>query len=214
MSSRDTIFKAIRQGLGRGPLDDAARKQLDARIANPPQHIRATVDDADLVARFAQRFESRSGTTERIASLADVPAAVAALAESYAIAPSAVVGTALGELAWPEGWQIDHGAATIDVMLGVSLAWRGIAETGSILMLSGPDRPITHNFVPETHVVVLPVEHIVRHYEDCWVALRERGQGAPRAMNFISGPSRTGDVEQTIELGAHGPRRMHVLILG
>ena len=212
MSSRDSILHAVRQGLGRDALPAAARAELDAR--GTPQHIRPAVDDADLVARFVTRFESRAGTTARIASLADVPAAVAEFAARHAIAPRAVVGTRLGELVWPEGWQIDHGAAGIEVMLGVSAGHLGVAETGSVLMMSGPDSPITHNFVPESHVVVLRAADIVRHFEDGWARLRDSGQAVPRAMNFIADPSRTGDVEQTIELGAHGPRRMHVLIVG
>jgi len=214
MSSRDAILNAVRQGLGRGPLDESAARKLDERSANPPRHIQPPVDDADLVARFCARFESRSGSTARLKSLDAVPAAVAAFAEKHDLPHAAVVGQALGDLKWPDGWAIDHGAAPMDTALGVSMAWRGIAESGAVMMHSGPDSPITHNFVPETHVVVVPVERIVRHYEDCWTALREAGNGAPRAMNFIAGPSRTGDVEQTIELGAHGPRRMHVLIVG
>ena len=214
MSSRDSILNAVRQGLGRGPLDEAAVRKLDERSANPPRHIRPPVDDEDLVARFCERIESRSGTTSRLKALDAVPAAVAALAEKHGLPHAAAVGNALASLSWPEGWSIEHGAAGIDTALGVSMAWRAIAETGAVMMHSGPDSPITHNFVPETHVVVVPVERIVRHYEDCWVALREAGKGAPRAMNFISGPSRTADVEQTIELGAHGPRRMHLLVVG
>ena len=212
MSSRDSILHAVRQGLGRNALPATERAALDAR--GIPQHIRPAVDDADLVARFIARFESRSGTTARIASFADVPAAVAAFAADNGMATCAVVGTRLGELVWPEGWQIEHGAAGIEVMLGVSAGYLGVAETGSVLMMSGPDSPISHNFVPESHVVVLRTADIVRHFEDGWARLRDSGQAVPRAMNFIAGPSRTGDVEQTIELGAHGPRRMHVLIVG
>jgi len=214
MSTRDSILAAIRQGLGRGELDEAARRKLEERSANPPRHVRPQVDDEDLVARYIERIESRSATTARLGSLDQVPAAVAALAEKYDLPHAAVVGPAVGDLKWPEAWQIEHGAAPMETQLGVSMAWRGVAETGALMMRSGPDSPITHNFVPETHVVVLLAERIVRHYEDCWVALRAAGNGAPRAMNFISGPSRTADVEQTLELGAHGPRRLHVLVVG
>ncbi len=214
MSSRERIFEDIRKGLGRGALEDAAKARVDARNSPPPAHVRPRIDDEDLVTRFAKHFESRSGTTARITSRDEVAAAVVEFADALGLPHQAMVGRGVGAQGWPEGWQIDHGAAGIDATLGVSAAFLGIAETGSVMMLSGPDSPITHNFVPETHVVVLDAERIVRHYEDCWVALRERGQGAPRTINFISGPSRTGDVEQTIELGAHGPRRMHVLIVG
>lgn len=214
MSGRARILEDIRSGLGRGALEDAARHLVDARNSPPPTHVRPRIDDEDLVTRFAQRFESRAGKSARIASRNDVPATVAALADEFDLPHRAMVGAGVGKLRWPKGWQIDHGAAGIDATLGVSCAFLGIAETGTVMMLSGPDSPITHNFVPETHVVVVDADRIVRHFEDGWVKLRERGEGAPRTINFIAGPSRTGDVEQTIELGAHGPRRMHVLIVG
>jgi L-lactate dehydrogenase complex protein LldG len=53
---------------------------------------------------------------------------------------------------------------------------------------------------------------VVAAYEDGWDRLREGG-GMPRAINFITGPSRTGDIEQRIELGAHGPRRLHIILV-
>jgi L-lactate utilization protein LutC len=59
----------------------------------------------------------------------------------------------------------------------------------------------------------LPAGRIVPRIKDAWDLLRgERGE-LPRAINIVSGPSRTADVEQTIQLGAHGPRRLHVLLL-
>src|SRR3546814_17374947 len=89
-------------------------------------------------------------------------------------------------------------------------AFAGIAETGTVMMASGPDAPITLNFLPENHVVVLRASQVAGTYEEAWQRLREaRGRGVmPRAVNLITGPSRTGDIEQTILLGAHGPRRL------
>ena len=82
------------------------------------------------------------------------------------------------------------------------------------MLTAGPGSPTTHNFVPDDHVVVLEAASIVTHFEDGWAKLRERPEGMPRATNIISGPSRTADVEQTIQLGAHGPRRVHVILVG
>ncbi len=55
---------------------------------------------------------------------------------------------------------------------------------------------------------------IVRHFEDAWALLRARPEGIPRTVNIVSGPSRTGDVELTMQLGAHGPRSVQVILVG
>src|SRR5258708_21629877 len=94
-------------------------------------------------------------------------------------------------------------------------AFAGIAETGTLVMASGPDHPVTLNLLPDTHIVVLREADIVGGYEEVWTRLRARygKDRMPRTVNTITGPSRTGDIEQTIELGAHGPRRMHIVVV-
>jgi len=208
--AREDVLQSVRSALGRGPLDGAEVAALDARV---PQHTRPAHDE-DLVARFMRKFESRAGTVERVASLDRVPAAVEAYRAANALPERAAVGAGLKGLAWPESWLIHFEAAGITEALAVSPAVCGIAETGSVMLASGPDSPTTHNFVPDDHVVVLEAGRIVDHFEDAWAVLRARPQGMPRATNIISGPSRTADVEQTIQLGAHGPRRVHVILVG
>ena len=95
----------------------------------------------------------------------------------------------------------------------VSAAFAGIAETGTLALVSGPDNPTTLNFLPDNHIVVLPREAIEADYESVFAKLRGvygKG-GAPRTLNFITGPSRSADIEQTLLLGAHGPRRLHIV---
>ncbi len=91
-------------------------------------------------------------------------------------------------------------------------AFTAVAETGTLMLRSGPDHPTTLNFLPDTHIVVLRAGQIVGPYEDAWAKLRAAGD-MPRAVNFVSGPSRTADIEQTIQLGAHGPRRLHIVLI-
>lgn len=208
--SRDVILSAVRSALKRGPLDAAARAELDNRVS---AHTRPAQDE-DPVERFVRKFESRSGTVARIASLDDVPAAVEAHRAAFALPKRAAVGGALRAVRWPDDWTIHHDAAGTEELLSVTSSIAGIAETGSLMLGAGPDSPTTHNFVPDDHVVVLHAAHIVEHFEDAWTMLRALPNGMPRATNIISGPSRTADVEQTIQLGAHGPRRVHVLLVG
>jgi L-lactate dehydrogenase complex protein LldG len=87
------------------------------------------------------------------------------------------------------------------------------------MLISGPESPTRNNFLPDTHIVVMRGSQVVASYEEGWTRLRrrgERGDGGstmPRTVNFITGPSRTGDIEQRIELGAHGPRRLHIVLI-
>lgn len=210
MNARDAILQAVRDALGRGALDEPRRAALDARI---PGHTRPAHDE-DLVARFVRKFESRAGTIGRVADRAAVPAAVEAYRLAHGLPARAAIGAGLGTLAWPQDFAVHHGAAGISETLAVSPALCGVAETGSLMLVSGPDSPTTHNFVPDDHIVVLARDRIVDHFEDAWKLLRARPGGMPRATNLVSGPSRTADVEQTIQLGAHGPRRVHVLLVG
>lgn len=208
--SRNAILQQIRTGLGRGPLSDAAAAALDARR---PTHTRIAVDDDDLVARFVTRFESRSGTVARVSSVDALPAAVDAYRQAHGLPPRAAVARPLAGLPWPAGFVHHPGPAGPDEQMSVTPCLAGIAEIGSLMLASGPDSPTTLNFVPDHHLIVLPIEHIVRHFEDAWTLLRALPGGLPRATNIISGPSRTGDVELTIQLGAHGPRSVHVLLV-
>lgn len=94
-------------------------------------------------------------------------------------------------------------------------ALAGVAETGTLVLESGADKPTALNFLPEHHVVALRASELVASPEDVWDRLREAASGGPlpRTVNLITGPSRTGDIELTIHLGAHGPRALHVLLI-
>lgn len=209
-NSRDAIFGAIRSALKRsGPLPDARRAELDAKL---PQHTRPAQDE-NLLERFIRKFESRAGTVQHIASRAEIPAAVEAYRANMNLPHRAAVGAAFKDLIWPADWQVHHNRAGTEELLSVSLCIAAIAETGSLMLGASADSPTTHNFVPDDHVVVLEAASIVGYFEEAWAILRQRSEGMPRATNIISGPSRTADVEQTIQLGAHGPRRVHVLIV-
>jgi L-lactate dehydrogenase complex protein LldG len=211
--AKAAIFATLHGALRRGPLEDAERAALDERMTHPPRHLRPA-QEADHLARFIRKFESRAGTIERVASLAEVPAAVEAYRRAKGLPPQALIGAALAGLPWPAEWAVSHGAAGPEATLSVTPCLAGIAETGSLMLASSPESPTTHNFVPDDHVVVLEMDRIVPAFEDAWARLRARPEGMPRATNIVSGPSRTADVEQTIQLGAHGPRRVHVIVVG
>jgi L-lactate dehydrogenase complex protein LldG len=120
------------------------------------------------------------------------------------------------DLPWGDaGLDAIAGAATPDDAVGLSQGLAGIAETGTVLLVSAPGNPTTLAFLPETHVVVLDRDAVVGTFEDAIAILRAScgGRGLPRTVNFISGASRTGDIGGRIVAGAHGPRRLVILLL-
>ena len=81
------------------------------------------------------------------------------------------------------------------------------------MLLSGEETFASAALLPETHIAIVPVSRVVRSIEDAFALVKKERGELPRATNFISGPSRTGDIEQTIVLGAHGPYRVHVILV-
>ena len=126
---------------------------------------------------------------------------------------------ALDDLGWESRplLQIRRGRAEATDAVSVTPCLAAVAETGTLMLVSGPETPTTLNFLPDTHIVVVRADQIVASYEDGWDRVRARSENGgawPRTVNFITGPSRTGDIEQRIQLGAHGPRRLHVVLVG
>jgi|YNPMSStandDraft_1061717.scaffolds.fasta_scaffold00880_6 L-lactate dehydrogenase complex protein LldG len=177
-----------------------------------------------LIERWQRLWTSRAGTVAALPDRAALPAAVASWCQTEQIAPPTVVSATLLDLQWPADWSLSCAPADITTQTALSEAWAGVAEVGSLVFFSAPAHPTTHRFVPDNHLVVLSAARIVDHFETLWQMLRqELGQNGPnsedwrthlpRTVNFVAGPSRTGDIEQTIQLGAHGPRRVHVFLI-
>jgi L-lactate dehydrogenase complex protein LldG len=220
MSGRDDILGGIRKALKRGSLDGAAADALRAQLEDPKRNLipaRATVlDDAGRIDLFVAMAEEVQTTVDRVASLADVPAAVARYLASENLPAELVMAPdpALDAIPWGERplLQLRRGKAAPGDQVSLTPAFAGIAETGTLMLTSGPETPTTLNFLPDTHIVVLRADQVLPHYEEGWSRLRASG-AIPRTVNFITGPSRTGDIEQRIQLGAHGPRRLHIVLV-
>lgn len=219
--ARAQILGNVRRSLRRGELTGDARREVDARLADPPRGpsvARGQLPQAEKVALFCQWAETLNATVARVGP-AEVPGEVSAyLASSNLPATVAMAPSPLLECydwASQKMLSIRRGRGLGSDQVSVTGAFAGIAETGTVVMASGPDHPVSLNLLPDTHVVVLRESDIVGGYEDVWGRLRARyGKDLmPRTVNTITGPSRTGDIEQTIELGAHGPRRMHILVV-
>jgi L-lactate dehydrogenase complex protein LldG len=164
--------------------------------------------------------EAANGTSALLPSAADVPAAVADFLRAHNLPMQVRRGddSRLAALPWDSQRTLDvsTGASDGHQLVAVSHAFGGVAETGTLVMASGSDNPTTLNFLPDTHIVVLDAKDIAGDYETVWAHVREQYgiDALPRAINMITGPSRSADIGQILILGAHGPRRLHVLIVG
>jgi L-lactate dehydrogenase complex protein LldG len=225
MSARDDILGGIRRSLGRGPVVGEAAEAVAERVAAHRRNLipaRATAPDAaGRVELFVRMAEAVQATVTRVTAGRDVPNEVARylaaenLPAELAMAPD----PALDALPWSERplLQIRRGKAEPGDAVSLTPCLAAVAETGTLMLTSGETAPTTLNFLPDTHIVVVRAGQVVASYEDGWDLLRaqsaDRLWGLPRTVNFITGPSRTGDIEQRIELGAHGPRRLHVILV-
>jgi L-lactate dehydrogenase complex protein LldG len=219
---REQMLAAVRTALGRETVAAATAAALDRRLQQPRANVvpaRGRLRADGRVELFIAEAERVNATAARLARLDDVPTAVV----SYLRAANmpAVVRAGTDALLQAVPWarepllQVKTGVAVDKDAVSVTSAFAGIAETGTLMLCSAPESPTTLNFLPEVHIAVLPTDRIVGTYEEGWQRLRGRfGAGKmPRVVNWITGPSRTADIEQTLLLGAHGPKRLHILLV-
>ena len=223
MSSRDAILNKVRQSLGQ-PVSDAVRqKAVAGRLKKAPQGVipaRGQLALADRVELFCDMAEKLFATVQRIPKHEQVPAAVAEYLRGKNLPASIRMGgdPRLAAMPWRKqrALEVKQGASDGDDAAGVSHAAGGIAETGTLVLLSGAGNPTTINFLPEHHIVVIDAADIDGELETAIAKVRKTfGKGKmPRTLNLVSGPSRSGDIEQKLILGAHGPRALHILVVG
>jgi L-lactate utilization protein LutC len=212
--ARRRILARIREQQGkpaeRGPSETAlVRAYIDARSRSPAPHA-----PCDAITRFRERALSLASTLAEVPSLSHVPASVATYLQERGLPPKAVCWPDLATLDWGAcGIAVEARSAVGDDLVGITGSYCAIAETGTLMLLSGADAPPTVSLLPETHIAVVRRTRIVSNMEDAWQLARAEHRELPRAVNFISGPSRTADIEQTVTLGAHGPYRVHIVLV-
>jgi L-lactate dehydrogenase complex protein LldG len=222
MSAREAIFGRIRRSLGVTGAEPARNATVDNRLRTRPRGVvpaRGQLPDAGRLALFTRLAEAASASVARVADGAQVPAAVAGFLRQRYLPAAVRMGddTRLAAMPW-DATQIamTHGPSHGDDAVSVSHAFAAVVETGTLVMTSGTDNPTTLNFLPETAIVVLDAADIAGDYETVWDRLRPQGDHGtlPRTVNLVTGPSRSGDIEQILLLGAHGPRSLHIIVVG
>lgn len=213
-NAREKILSQIRHSLQRDELPEQKIKELKQRMLERPRGILPKLPD-DLVSLFIEKATNVSAKIEKLNSLSEAPTKITTLLKNLnkQLTLRISANSILNNLSWHHYPEIvlNKGPAIESDDVSLTTCFCGVAETGTLVLLSSPESPTTLNFLPETHIVLLDEKNIVGHYEDAWDLIRTHHL-SPRTINFITGPSRTGDIEQTIQMGIHGPKQLIILL--
>lgn len=222
MSSREAILGRVRRSLGVSGTDATRLSAVDHRLADHAVNVipaRGQLPDAERVALFVRKAGDVFASVARLDSREDIPSAVAEYLRSRNLPQVIRRGEdpRLASLPWEREAQlaVTVGPSAGKDLVGLSHADAGVAETGTVVLTSGTANPTTLNFLPDHHIVVVDGSTVAGDYETVWADLRRRfGAGLmPRTVNLVTGPSRSADIEETLLLGAHGPRSLHILVV-
>ena len=222
------VCKAVVQGSGVATPAGVVLTSLEDRAGHPPlttrrqspcwgrPHRRGASVDGGRVGGGGGRGAERGGTVGGGGTFDEVPSAVARyLAGVNSADWPGVCWPEYATLGWREaGVAVESRPTVGHDALGITGCFCAIAETGTLVFLTGTETPSATFLLPETHVAIVRAAQVVPAMEDAFARIRAECYELPRAVNLVSGPSRTGDIEQTIVLGAHGPRRLHVVLVG
>lgn len=185
------------------------------------------IDAVDLLAMFRSNAQDVNAVVHTPVSRHGAPRALASIAAGHDASnfmcwddlpvsgvPSALTAAGMERVdhVVPEDDRRAHNLGQLQVQVGVTGALAGLAESGSLVLSHGPGRPRMASLIPEIHIAILEVDRIARTLAH-WA--HEYPDSAAETANlvFVTGPSRTGDIEQELNLGVHGPRTVHIVIV-
>lgn len=224
--AREKLLKNLRQKLNVDVGDKTRLLSVQQRIAHQQRNTvpaRSELDEANLLDLFETYITRAQASVVRLASVNEVPAALADFVRQHqqdAGLSAAKTGLILNDeiaaldldFAAQPMFELQQWQAKTSISVSVSSCYGAVAETGSLIITSSERNALSQNFLSDIHVVVLKADKLVPAYEDIWDKLRSEGT-LPRDVTYVSGPSCTGDIEMIMEYGAHGPRKLHVMIV-
>ena len=215
-TDRDRMLAAIRAGVSRSPTKDAPKP-------GPLIPQRGQLKDRALVDLFRGQAEAAAATIAEVAGPEDIPAAVAEYLRARNLPPQIKLApdARIDALDWKSQPMLETSSGVSDGRdtASVTPVLAGVAETGTLMVHSGADTPNTLHFLPETHIAVVYADELVGTYEDAWTALRAKVGGdlshgeIPRTVSLVTGPSRSADIGKILLMGAHGPKRLHIILV-
>ena len=221
MSARDEILSSLRRSLKVSGNEGPRRAAVEARLSGAPRGVvpaRGQVDTKERIGLFKKMAESAFASVAIVQSASEAPGEAARWLRDNNLPATLRMGDdpRLAAMPWDStALELAKGRSDGRDLNAVSHAFSGVAESGTLIMTSDPENPSTLNFLPDNHIVVLSAADLEGDYESVFDRLREKyGKGQmPRTVNMITGPSRSADIAQTMLLGAHGPRKLHIVIV-
>lgn len=215
-TDRDRMLAGIRAGIARSATRDAEKPV-------PLVPKRGQLTGRALVEMFRKQAEAASATVIEVAGAGEVPAAIADylkgrnLPARLRLAPD----SRIAGLDWKSQplLETSTGASDGTDTSSVTPVLAGVAETGTLVVHSGAATPNTLHFLPETHIAVVFADELVGTYEEAWSRLRKQlggdlsGGTIPRTVTLVTGPSRSADIGKILLMGAHGPKRLHIVLV-
>ena len=191
--ARAEIMRSIRAHLATSAPYDGRERPVKTDLSKSPSPVAV----AEVVQLFKQNLEAVDGHCIVVESDAEVEEVVKRIAEGKLIAAS------------------DAPPATRDLFnyeVGVTRAQAGIAETGTLVLDSSVERNRLVSLVPPVHIAILDASRIYQTLGETLSALQSGDEVSP-AITFITGPSRTADIELTLTIGVHGPQELYVIVV-
>ncbi len=206
ISAREAILGKIRSTINKNKIN-ITNRELN-------QEMKKEINFASKTDLFISKLEKVGATVKVIKNESELVKEVNRYVVEKQIKSTITVPehSNLNDLDW-EDVNVDSQLDPRAISVSVTRAWMGIEETGTLVLKSAIDSPTSLNFLPDHHLVVINSKKIVKTMEDVFVELRKNIDEIPRTINLITGPSRTADIEQEIQIGAHGPRCLHVVII-
>lgn len=210
-------------------LTRVGRSAMSARLPDAPAvpDRLPDLEDGDLTALFRERAQAVDAVVHGPVGRHGVPKAVVGIASGHGARsymawddlPAAGVVSALNTAGLD---RVDHEVTADDRLahllgyrdldLGVTGADLGLAESGSVVLSHGPGRPRLASLVPEVHIAILDTT-VLQWTLAHWAHKKPLAAAETTNLVVITGPSRTGDIELQLNLGVHGPRHVHVVLV-
>ena len=238
MTTRAEFLGRVRAEMSKAGAPVAAPARAAGRPEDAAEAVRRQMAERwpEALERFVVEFGRVAGVFHRVRTLAEVPAVIRAIArergarELVTWRPAelgldlgpALSGDGLSVLPAPPGGdeadRLRHRAEAARAGVGVTGVDLALAETGTLILLSGAGRPRSTSLLPETHVAVFGPGALVESLEQVGAVLEALHVDPARSMsgaviNFITGPSRTADIELTLTRGVHGPKFVHAVFV-
>ena len=227
ISARDSILKSIREHLAiSAPLDAAHRLQIESVQPNGDlmSFDTGVVERSSLIQTFKENLEAVGGHCSVVQNVAEATQAVAEIISDIQRTPLRARRIALSNSLLVQtvcrGLQIDVDEMTISPSraeifsydVGVSAVQYAIAETGTLVLESEAERHRLVSLVPPAHIAIVEADKICLTLAEA-LARVNQGNNLSPTVTFITGPSRTADIELTLTIGVHGPQELYVIVI-